>query len=54
MIKQLKKPEKGEKYAIIKTNMGTISAKLFEKEHPHIAAAFYDMRFDLGGEKPKK
>lgn len=37
------------------TNSSTMRyAKLFEKEHPHIAAAFYDMRFDLGGEKPKK
>ena len=28
-------------------------AQLFEKEHPHIAAAFYDMRFDLKGETPQ-
>ena len=40
MIKQLKKPEKGEKYAIIKTNMGTISAKLFEKETPKTVENF--------------
>ncbi|WP_197019586.1 hypothetical protein [Anaerovibrio lipolyticus] len=29
-------------------------ARKFEEEHPHIAAAFYDMRFDMGGKTPQK